>query len=263
MENTNPEVEVVETPEEVVEEEVSTLFGDDEEVEHDSTEPEVVEPKVSNQKLKIKYNGAEEELDFESQYDDIVSLVQKGKNYDHILSERDSLKNSPELEQLKDIANQVGVKDVSGLVAKLKQDIHEGKVNERVKELVDEELDESHAKRLAELELKVATKEVEQPKEPEPQEEELTNQKDMFVELFNEYPELIKLKYEDYPKDVIELIEQGKPPLVAYQKHLLEQSKQEQAKLQHQSDVKKRNVGSLKSSKAEEKDDFLAMFNQD
>lgn len=265
-EKTNqPEVEAV----------VESFFADDDVVEDNTqsfvepsneTEPDVVEDKkVNTNTIKIKYNGEDEELDLESQYEDIVALIQKGKNYDHVLSERDSLKNSPELEQLKEIANQVGVKDVGGLVAKLKADIHEGKVNERVKELIDEGMSDIHARKMAELELKQEPKEVkpQQPEDQPNQDDDLEAQKRLFVELFEEYPDLVKTKYEDYPDSVKEMIEQGKTPLVAYQKYMLEETKSEKAKLEHEQNVKKRNVGSLKSSKADNSDDFLSMFNQD
>ena len=262
---TNPEV-----VEEVVEVEQEDFFVEDDVVENDDlfasdeSELDVEDKKVNTNTIKIKYNGEEEELDVEAQYEDIVALIQKGKNYDHILSERDSLKNNTELEQLKEIANQVGVKDVSGLVAKLKKDIHEGKVNERVQELIGEGLSEVHALRMAELELNKSEVEVkEQPKDESDTDESLEAQKKMFVELFEEYPELVKTKYDDYPQEVKEMIEEGKTPLVAYQKYLIDKERKEKQELEHKQSVKKRNVGSLKSSQEENVDEFLTMFESD
>ena len=85
----------------------------------------------------------------------------------------------------------------------------------------------------------------------------------MFVELFEEYPELVKTKYDDYPQEVKEMIEEGKTPLVAYQKYLIDKERKEKQELEHKQSVKKRNVGSLKSSQEENVDEFLTMFESD
>lgn len=225
-------------------------------------EPEDLEVDRPTSQIKIKYNGEEEVLDLESQYEDIVSLIQKGKNYDHVLTERDSLKDNPTIKELQEIAKQVGVNDVDGLLAKLKTDIRETQINNRMQELIDDGMSEKHARQLAETELKAKEKEVQplaQPEDKQP-DDNLEKEKQMFVELFEEYPELIKLKFEDYPQEVVKMIEEGKTPLVAYQKYLLDKEREFKQKLEHQADVKKRNVGSLKTAKAEDADDFLSTF---
>ena len=233
---------------------------DDEDVENNQDESdesdEVVEDNKTNV-IKIKFNGAEESLDMETQYDEIVALIQKGKNYDHVKQEQESLQ--PTISELQQIAKDVGAKDVNGLLAKLKQDIHSEKVNSRVQELIQDGMSEKHAKQLAELELKQNVEPLQQDaKEDESTQEDVGKQ--LFVELFEEYPELVKLEYKDFPQEVKEMIENGKKPLVAYQKYLLDKERQEKEQLAHKAKIKDRNVGSLKTAKDDNADDFLSEF---
>lgn len=262
LENVAEDVEVTEDEffaDDESQEDDNDLFDDEDAKDNqdDDDEPKELADDNKTNVIKIKFNGAEESLDIGTQYDEIVALIQKGKNYDHVKQEHETLQ--PTISELQQIAKDVGAEDVNGLIAKLKQDIHSEKVNTRVQELIQDGMSEKHAKQLAELELKQNVEPLQQDaKEDEPTQED--DGKQLFVELFEEYPELIKLKYEDYPKEVIEMIENGKTPLVAYQKHLLDKERQEKEQLAHKAKVKERNVGSLKSSKDENVDDFLSEF---
>lgn len=58
-----------------------------EETSEDSEEPGA-ETETANQRFKIKYNGAEEEYDL----DQMTTLAQKGRDYDHVREERDGMR---------------------------------------------------------------------------------------------------------------------------------------------------------------------------
>lgn len=175
------------------------------------TNPEVnTTPKETH---KIKYNGKEMELS----YDELIANAQKGMNYDHILSERDSLKNSETNKLLTEIAKENGLKPEEFL-ASLKESKTNEKIMNRAKELEAEGMKPEHAKKMAELELKQPT----QAKEPD----EVKLLENEFKTLHQEFPETKDFKeLSDFPKEVIELIKQGKSPLVAYAKYQMEEMK--------------------------------------
>lgn len=201
------------------------------------------------QKFKIKYNGKEEEYGVE----ELTNLAQKGRNYDHVLSERDALKNSEELKTLEQIAKDAGVKDVKTLIENLKKNVSDLKLDERAKKFESEGMTPEHARRMAELEMKAETQAV---VEPEAKENPLV---DRFTELFDEFPETRDFKtLEDYPEEVQKMIEDGKTPLVAYTKYLTAQKDKELEIAKQNADAKSRDTGSFKSGKHDSKeDDFL------
>lgn len=227
-------------------------FGEDE---TPATQPGAT---TASEKLKIKYNGKEEEYDPITQREEIVTLLQKGKNYDHVVSERDSILTGEELTFLKEMAAEAGIKDTKQFVQKLREDYANQKINKRVEELVSEGMPEEHALAFAKLEQQSkASKTMPQAfDEPDPA---LTSG---YKELFEEYPEALQFKKQaDFPEEVRTMIDQGKSPLVAYQKYLLAEAQRKAAIENHNLEVKKRDTGSMQSFHADEADDdFLANF---
>lgn len=212
---------------------------------------EAVEAKsVEVEKHKIKYNGKEEEYSTE----ELITLAQKGRNYDHVLKEKDELKNSDEMKMLSNLAKEAGMKDVKSFLDNLQSNLINLKLEERAKKLESEGIPLEHARRMADLEMKAEAKAV---AEPEKQEDSpLVNQ---FTELFNEFPETKEFKtLEEYPDEVQKMIEEGKSPLVAYTKYITAQKDKEIELAKQNAEAKSRDTGSFKSGKQDTKeDDFL------
>lgn len=195
---------------------------------------------------KIKYNGKEEEYSIE----DLITLAQKGRNYDHVLTERDSLKNSEEMTLLSKMAKDAGKKDGKEFLSELMNSIEKVKLDERIKALEAEGLTPEHAKRMAELEMK----------SPEPTKVEQTDDVEplakQFEELFQEFPETSEWKdLSEFPQEVQAMIEEGKSPLVAYTKFLTKKVDDDKRLAQQNTDAQTRDTGSFKTGKGEKKDD--------
>lgn len=198
------------------------------------------------EKHKIKYNGKEEEYSIE----ELITLAQKGRNYDHVLGERDSLKNSEEMSILSKMAKDAGKKDVKEFLKDLSANIENVKLEERVKQLENEGMNPEHARRMAELEMKNTA---------QPQADEASDIQPLvkqFEELFQEFPETQDWKeLSDYPQEVQDLISDGKSPLVAYTKYLTKKAEDEKRVLEQNKQAQERDTGSFKTGKSETKDD--------
>lgn len=234
------------------------LAGDVTETAESVENPEAVETQTKGEtqevaKHKIKYNGKEEEYAIE----ELITLAQKGRNYDHLLSERDALKNSEEMKALEEIATEAGVKDVKTLLTNLKENLVNMKLDDRAKKLEAEGMTPEHARRMAELELKAEAKPKVEAK-PDP----IEPIKEQFKELFKEFPETQDWeKVEDFPDEVQKMMAEGKSPLVAYTKYLKNKADEELRIAQQNKDASQRDTGSFKTGKSEEKkDDFLSGF---
>ena len=201
------------------------------------------------QKLKIKFNGAEEEFDLVSQREEVIALIQKGKNYDHVVGERDLLKNSEELKFIDDMAKEMKV-DRSEFIKQVRKDLENQKIQARKQELMDEGMTEDHAIYTAKLELKAnATP-------PQVAETVNTDGAKAFLDLLTKYPETSKFKtLEEFPESVAKSIKEGELPIVAYQQYLIDQKEADRVKLELAQKNKERDLGSMKSGKDEEKED--------
>lgn len=201
--------------------------------------------------LVIKYNGEEKKA---SQFtpDELVAHIQKGMNYDHIKTEVESYKNSDQLKYLNELAKENGLKDWKEYVSTLKDNQIKSKIESRAKELEEQGSRPEDAKRIAELEMS----------NPKPSNDEVKRLEIEFRTLHEEFPETLEFKeLSDFPKEVIDLIEKGKSPLVAYSKYLADNAKK--LKEQTEQDLKNRELdkGSFKTGKDTEKDDpFLNGF---
>jgi hypothetical protein len=209
--------------------------------------------KSSRKQLEIKYNGNKEVFDLETQQDQVVELLQKGRNYDHVKTELDSLKNSEETKLIQDLAKEAGYPDVKSFLLKVNQDVEARKIEARVQELTAKGVPKDHAEYTAKLEI--------QSKQavPPAKDDGIEPLKQSFQSLLAQYPETANYKsLSEFPPDVITAMNAGDSPLVAYQKHLLNKERVERAKLEHNAKVKDRDIGSMKSTKDEEEDAFLA-----
>lgn len=217
------------------------------------------QPSVS-EKLKIKYNGVEEEYDLSTQRDDIIALIQKGKNYDHIKSERDTLVNGEEMAYLKQLAKDKGFDDVKQFIKTESENYTQNKIAQRVNQLVSEGMSRKHAEYTAKLEFEKASPQ--ESKETKQEAEQVTEDSGVkgFVELFQEFPELTQKSFEDYPEDFKKDIANGKTPLVAWQKHLLNVERAERERIQKLKDNKAKDLGTMQSGTDDSDDAFLKEF---
>lgn len=220
---------------------------------------QTAEPQSSapTSKIKIKYNGVEEEYDPATQQDTIVELLQKGRNYDKVNADKEALANSEEIQFLREQAKEAGFKDTKEYLQKLRADLQQDAITKRAQQLEAEGYNPQHALYTAQLESKAKQG---TPRQVDPNEAFVQEMSNKFGELLAEYPETKQFKtLNDYPKPVIDMIQQGKTPLVAYQKYLLdtERSKAE-IEAQNQANAK-RDIGSLQSGKDDKAEDpFIA-----
>lgn len=225
-------------------------------------EPSKDEPaqdaKPAGEKVKIKFMGKEEEIDL-SDRETLVTLLQKGKNYDNVHADLESLKNSEDLNFLKQMAKEAGLPDTKSFIDKVKTDLENQRIQGRAQELMDEGMSEEHAIHTAKLEMQVKAG---TPQPTKTAEQEAPDSKG-FLELLEEYPEVAQFKtLDDYPEPVKEAILAGKPPIVAYQKHLLAEAKKANEIEKINQSAKQRDLGSMKNAKNAEPDDpFLTGLN--
>lgn len=212
----------------------------------ESSEPEAkVETKAEGeapQKIKIKYNGADEEYTQE----ELITLAQKGRNYDPIKEKYEGLKNSEATKRLKELTEEGGFKSEDEFLDSLSKQKKQEKIDKRVAELEAEGMDTGHAQRMAELELSKP-----QEKKPNP-----------FEKLFQRFPETAQWNdINQFPEDVRKNIEEGDDPVIAYATYKAKVAEDEKAKVLAEIDASKRTAGSLQTTTKEvEEDEFLKGF---
>lgn len=212
------------------------------EAESEGGEAKVETTEKAPEKIKIKYNGADEEYTLE----DIKTLAQKGRNYDPLKEKFEGLKNSETAKRLKELTEEGGFKSEEEFLASLKAKTEQEKLNKRIAELESEGLGTEHAKRMAELELS-------KPKENKP---------NPFEKLFQRFPETATMTdISQFPEEVRKSIEEGDDPVLAYAAYKVKVAEEEKARILSEADASKRSVGSLNTATAEkENDEFLSGF---
>lgn len=205
------------------------------------TKPTETTPKA----FKLKYNGEEVEKTLE----EVITLSQKGMNYDKVESKLKSLETAEERQLLSEMAKDAGFKDITSYVKNLKETTYKEKLDKKINDYIEQGLPEEHAKRLAEVDL--ASK----PKEVDPIQKS-------FEELFQEFPDETKdfKELSDFPQEVQDMIGQGKSASVAYSKYLIKAAKEAQRTAAQNEDNAKRDTGSLSTSVGEKEDSFLKEF---
>lgn len=232
MEQTNPENDLIFSPEDFTPEEIGG--------ETEKAEPEVI-------KEKIKYNGKEEEYTLE----ELKTLAQKGRNYDHVLGERDELKKySDEVKTLAELAKEAG-KEPKVFLEELRNNFRNEKLQKRVQELQEEGMKPEHAQRMAEMELNQPRQAVEEEQAQDP-----THLVNEFQALFKKFPETAQFKdLSEFPEEVQTLIQEGESPLVAYMQYKMSELEKAKSVEAQNKDAQQRDTGSFKTGKSEEKED--------
>ncbi len=218
-----------------------------------------VQEQTPAQTLKIKYNGKEEDISLE----DAVILAQKGRNYDHVIAERDELRSIKSM--LESAAKKNGT-TIEGYIQKLNEDDARAERAAELKSLEEmyPDADEDVLKELAELKLEKSKREKAQldaDNEREAQEERVKP----WREFMAAFP---GVDVESLPKSVISEIHGGKSPVVAYHEHLNAELKREIEELKRDNQLaeqrgknKALSAGSAVGDAAEkDKDDFLSGF---
>ena len=222
-----------------------------EEASEDSEEPGT-ETETANQRFKIKYNGAEEEYDL----DQMTTLAQKGRDYDHVREERDGMKGKYGKYEgfLKKLADKAGVSIEEQI------DLTEAMW------LMDEEAEKGNSLTEAEALLRVqrnrntAPEKQEEPAQNETQ-ERINREIDRFRAVYGD------VKYEDIPKEVWDVANVTNDLLGAYQAYEIKQLKKENEKLKQTAQNERnaqRSTGPLKTSGNSKKlDDFDEGWNSE
>ena len=224
--------------------------GEDGEPE-DQTEEQGEETETGNQRFKINYLGTEEEYDLAQ----MTELAQKGRNYDHVVEERDRFKGEADKHSkfLKELADRAGLS------------IDEQIDRTRAMWLMNDEFDKGNEISEADALLRVQRAKSEAPdrkEEPEAKETDKANQMiDRFLAI---YPDV---KATDIPKEVWDAARQTGDLLGAYQSLEIKRLKQENERIRQEARNEqnaRRSTGPRKSSGSnKEKDDFDAAWDSD
>lgn len=212
---------------------------------------EETQPVTEPQKIKVKYNHEEQEID----YDEAVPLIQKGMNYDKALERaKQEARDAVIAEQ----GYEWNGKQIT-TEAEYKQALQEKELIEKYKdlpeELVQEILDNRRFRDEYEADKQAKT------------EEEKSNQE--FQEFFDYFKQANGRDYnpakDQIPPEVWEANKNGTPLKYAFMEHHNNQLKSQlQTKKQNEENALKSPVGSLSShgsTEVAEEDDFMRGFN--
>lgn len=202
------------------------------------------EPAEAEQVFKIKYNGQEQELPVSQ----LVTLAQKGMNYDHVYGELNQLRGAREFSVLDRLAAQNSMTREQ-YVRALEQQMQESRVQEQTAKGIPEDV----ARRLITLE-----QERNQRLERERQMQAEAVRQRQFTELAREYPGI-----KEFPQEVIEAIARGETPLNAYRAWDLKQMRQKLETYEKNAEVKAKTPGSASGElPQEDPDGFMDGFNE-
>lgn len=210
--------------EEVLEEEQEEA-GEREESE-ETEETEEGEPAYT-----IKYNGQEMELPVSQ----LVTLAQKGMNYDHVYGELSRIKSSPELAVLERFAQQSGMSREE-YVRYLENEFE----NQQIQSQVQQGMSEPAARRMLELERKEKDRQLQEQAAKRAMEKQ-----EQYNALAREYPGLKEL-----PAQVVQAIRNGEPPLAAYRAYENAQLRQELEAVKTNTRNQSKAMGSMSDSAA-------------
>ena len=266
------------------------LFGEDdcEETEPvetpEETEDEVPEDPEPNQEetqneeplYELKVNGQIHKVP----QSELIKLGQMGMDYERVKQQRDQYMNAPEIKILDDMARRFGMTDRTEFLQSFDHQIKEQRIQDRASELISQRgIDQETAIYLARLEQQqedskyqnelqqqqMQHKQHQQTAEQRAQQERQQQLVGQWSALYEAFPEL-KEQYEDFtkfPDAVKEMITQGRTPLEAYSKHLLDERNNELQILKNNNKVKEKSTGSLKASGKDGADPFLAGWNSE
>ena len=211
--------------------------NDEPDEEPDEAEEPGTEAETANQRFKIKYNGAEEEYDL----DQMTVLAQKGRDYDHVREDRDSMKGKYGKYEgfLQKLADKAGVSIEEQI------DLTEAMW------LMDEEAEKGNSLTEAEALLRVQrNRNTAAEKKEEAQQNDTNKEIDRFLAV---YP---GTKYEDIPQDVWDMYNRTGDLLGSYQAYEIKQLRAENEKIKkeaHNERNAQRSTGPQKSTGAKRK----------
>lgn len=219
----------------------------------------------------LKHNGAE----FQVTQEQIIPLAQKGMDYDRIREQRDHLLNDPTLKQLDDFAKLQGM-NREQFIGSLVEAFQRQQVSMLANEYMEHRgLDEQTAYEMASLyyqnENAQKYQEYQRAEQERAYQEELYNAqmaeseemklKQSFKRLVEEFPELKEKRWDDFPEQVRNDINNGADPLQAYQKFVLSEQKKQLEIIKNNEKNAQRATGSTKTAKeAKSADPFLEGF---
>lgn len=235
--------------EETTHEQDETMFDDDFDWE-DETEAEGDETDAADEQddgLTVKYNGKETKV----AKDDIPTFVQKGMNYDHVMSELDSMRQGNAYKALKKFADKEGmsveqyakyVLDKEDADALTEAEAQVRKENPNLPNNIIKELAEARAAKKAN----------------NAKAEQSSAEEKAWAEALKEYPDMTR---ESIPEDVLEAVANGKSPLIALKNHEISQLKAAQKKNaieEKNQKNKEKSTGSMRGTSADGDDQFIA-----
>lgn len=260
--------------------ELENIFEDDMESSEDINEPEEVEepqreePEESAQPsdsevITAKFLDREIPLDKAAveklssaaglSPDDLITVFQKGLNYDRVKETAESLKNAKEIQILDAYAKSAGMSREEYLLylERQKEELdRQTKVTQLKQQYPDgspELLDELAARRSMDEKLK---RQMELTRRQSLQGEMIRRQ---WVDFFKEHPEITDASA--LPKEVMERVMAGETPSAAYTRYEKDRLERELAALRQHEENKEKAMGGAKGDGAEEeKDAFLAGF---
>lgn len=215
----------------------------------DDTEDEENKPveEQEDEGLTVKYNGKETKV----AKDDIPTYVQKGMNYDHVMSELDSMRSGNMYKALKKAADKEGMSVEQ--YAKFVLDKEDANALSEAEAAVRKEfpnLPNNVVKELAEAR---AAK-----KANNAQAEQSSAEEKAWAEALAEYPDMTK---DSIPNEVLEAVAGGKSPLIALKNYEISQLKAAEKKTAIETKNQKnkeKSTGSMKGESVDGDDQFLA-----
>ena len=236
-EETNPEQE-----ETMFDEPDDFDWNDEDEVEGEENKP-AEEP---DDGLTVKYNGKETKVSKE----DIPTFVQKGMNYDHVMSELDSMRSGNMYKALKRAADKEGMSVEQ--YAKYVLDREDADALSEAEAAVRKEnpnLPNNIIKELAEAR---AAKKMHNAKA-----ETSSASEKAWAEALAEYPDMTK---DSIPEEVLQAVAGGKTPLIALKNYEISQLKAAQKKNAIEEKNlrnKEKSTGSMNGNRSDGDDQFL------
>lgn len=255
-----------ETTEDETEEEAEEETTEEQEA-AENTEDETAEEKDKEEAtpatFKVKHNGKELELT----QDEVIASAQKGMDYDRIRAERDSLKNSREVQLINRLARQAGM-PVHDYIEGLEEQLHNANVTARATRYIEGGMDDEAAYRLADTEIR--KEQLENTIAAQNSEQQAVAEMNAKIQKGIEEFERIYPDVMEIPQEVIADIQTtGKTPVQAYRDYQqaqreaeLERKEKELAKREKTKENQETSPGSVKG-KTDKPDPFLEGFNSE
>ena len=236
--------------EETILEQEDTLFDDDDSLDWDDDEDieggETDAVEEQDDGLTVKYNGKEQKVG----KDEIPTLVQKGLNYDHIMSELDSMRSGNAYKVLKKQADKEGMsveqyakfvldKEDADTLSSVEADVR--RENPNLPNNIIKELAEARAAK----------------KQNHAKAEQSSEAEKAWADALKEYPDMTM---DTVPQGVMEAVAQGQSPLLAMKNYEISQLKAAQEKNAIESKNlknKEKSTGSMRGTSADGEDDFI------